>query len=129
MQERSRILVVDDDLFVRRPLQSILSNEGFDAVTAADGEECLASVSAAPPDLIIMDVVMPGLDGFEVCRKIKGESRYSSIPIILLSGRWQEADRARGLGLGAADYMKKPYSSVELLGRVHELLSQRRGLA
>jgi DNA-binding response OmpR family regulator len=124
MSGRPRVLVVDDDAFIRRPLEFILRNEGFEPLTAADGSECLERLAETRPDLIILDVMMPGRDGFDVCKTIKQQARYAEIPIILLSARGQEQDRERGLCLGAAEFMTKPYSPSELVRRVRELLSQ-----
>lgn len=118
-----KILVVDDDAFIRRPLEFILRSEGFQPVTAADGNECLERVAADRPDLIIMDVMMPGRDGFELCRTLKNDAQYADIPIILLSARGQEHDRERGLSLGAVDFLTKPYSPSELVRRVREILA------
>jgi DNA-binding response OmpR family regulator len=120
---RQTILVVDDDAFIRRPLEFILRQEGFDPITADGGPACMQRLAEARPDLIIMDVMMPGTDGFELCKTIKREARYASIPIILLSARNRELDRERGLSLGATDFLAKPYSPAELLSRVREVLS------
>lgn len=125
MDYRQTILVVDDDAFIRRPLEFILRQEGFDPVTADGGEACMEQLAAIRPDLIIMDVMMPGTDGFELCKTIKRESRFADIPIILLSARNRDLDRKRGLSLGAADFLTKPYSPSELLTRVREILSER----
>jgi DNA-binding response OmpR family regulator len=124
MSGRPRVLVVDDDAFIRRPLEFILRNEGFEPLTAVDGCDCLERLDEMRPDLIILDVMMPGRDGFDVCKTIKQEARYAEIPIILLSARGQDHDRERGLCLGAAEFMTKPYSPSELVRRVRELLSQ-----
>ena len=123
MNYRHTILVVDDDAFIRRPLEFILRQEGFDPLTADGGPACMEQLAANRPDLIIMDVMMPGTDGFELCKTIKRENRYANIPIILLSARNRELDKERGLSLGAADFLAKPYSPSELLGRVREILS------
>lgn len=120
-----KILVVDDDAFIRRPLEFILREEGYRPDTAVDGEDCLEKVRDSPPDLIILDVMMPRRDGFDVCRHLKTDPELSAIPIILLSARGREHDRERGLSLGAADFMTKPYSPAELLGRIRELLDER----
>jgi DNA-binding response OmpR family regulator len=117
------VLVVDDDAFIRRPLEYILREEGFEPRTAVDGEDCLEQLASCRPDLIILDVMMPGRDGFEVCKTIKRQPDWADIPVILLSARGREHDRARGLALGAADYMTKPYSPSDLVRRVRELLT------
>ncbi len=124
MNEKHKILVVDDDAFIRKPLEFILQKEGFDAATAVDGNDCLSQIEQDQPSLIILDVMMPGRDGFDVCKTIKQQERFAEIPIILLSARGQEHDRERGLCLGAADFMTKPYSPAELLRRVREILSE-----
>jgi len=124
MNYRHTILVVDDDAFIRRPLEFILRQEGFDPVTADGGPACMEQLAANRPDLIIMDVMMPGTDGLELCKTIKRESRFANIPIILLSARNRDLDKKRGLSLGAADFLAKPYSPSELLGRVREILSE-----
>lgn len=121
-----KILIVDDDAFIRRPLEFILRQEGYDARTAVDGNDCLAKVGCEPPDLIFLDVMMPGQDGFSVCGALKSDERTAHIPVVLLSARGQENDRRRGLDLGATDFMTKPYSPQELLKRVREILSVER---
>ncbi len=117
-----KILVVDDDAFIRRPLEFILRKEGFAAVTAVDGEDGLAKVEGERPDLIVLDVMMPGIDGFDVCRRVRTDPRFSSIPVILLTAKGQEADCERALAAGATEFMSKPYSPSELLRRVREIL-------
>jgi two-component system phosphate regulon response regulator PhoB len=120
--EPHRILIVDDDAFIRRPLEHIFRAEGYDPVSAGDGDECLRLVREDPPSLIFLDLMMPGKDGFEVCRLLKSDPRYADIPIVLLSAREHESDRSRGLALGAEDFISKPYSPVALLRRVREIL-------
>ena len=124
MSALKRILIVDDDAFIRRPLEFILREEGYLPATAVNAEDGLRQIEAAPPDLIFLDVMMPGKDGFALCEELKGDPRYRAIPIVLLSARGQEHDRAKGLALGAADFMTKPYSPHELKARVRELLSR-----
>jgi len=118
-----RVLIVDDDAFIRRPLEYILREEGFAPLTAVDGDDCLEKVSEERPDLIILDVMMPGRDGFEVCRILKADPGLADIPIILLSARGRRHDKEKGLSLGAVEFMTKPYSPSDLLRRVRELLS------
>ena len=124
MTEARRILIVDDDAFIRRPLEFILREEGYQPVTAADAEEGLRAIEACPPDLIFLDVMMPGKDGLTWCGELKRDARYARIPIILLSARGQERDRQRALALGAADLLTKPYSPHELKRRVRELIGR-----
>ena len=118
-----RIMIVDDDAFIRRPLEFILRGEGFDPVTAVDGNDCLEKVPLLSPDLIILDIMMPGCDGLQVCQRLKSDPERSHIPIILLSARGREQDRERGLAFGAASFMTKPYSPAEMIAKVRELLS------
>ena len=122
MSDKPRILIADDDAFIRRPLEWILQQEGFEAETAADGDECIEQLRSAPPDLLILDVMMPGLDGFEICRRMKDDPRLREVPVILLSARGREHDRDRGLALGASEYLTKPYSPSDLLLRIRGLL-------
>ncbi len=119
-----RILVVDDDAFVRRPLELILRAEGFDPVTACNGQECRQRLEQGRPDLILLDVMMPGEDGFSLCARIKADPRHRAIPVILLSARGQEADRERGLAAGADDFVSKPYSPRDLVLRVRAALAR-----
>jgi DNA-binding response OmpR family regulator len=118
-----RVLVVDDDAFIRRPLEFMLRQEGFDPDTAADGDEGLRKVQEGHPDLIILDLMMPGRNGFDVCRALKRDPQYSDIPIIMLSARGRKQDRERGFALGVAEFMTKPFSPTDLIRRVRELLS------
>lgn len=122
MKRKPRILVADDDAFIRRPLEWMLSQEGFEPQTVADGDECMEMLRSSPPDLLILDVMMPGLDGFEVCRRMKDDPKLREIPVVLLSARGREHDRERGMALGAAEYMTKPYSPTDLMQRIRGLL-------
>ena len=124
MTAPKRILIVDDDAFIRRPLEFILREEGYQAATAANAEEGLRSLEACLPDLILLDVMMPGKDGLTWCAELKGDLRYAGIPIVLLSARGQDRDKERGLAAGAADFLSKPYSPFELKRRVVELLGR-----
>jgi DNA-binding response OmpR family regulator len=113
------ILIVDDDAFIRRPLEFILQAEGYRAVTAR-----IRKIGEERPDLILLDVMMPGRDGFSVCTAIKNDARHAHIPVILLSARGQDQDRDRGLAAGALGFMTKPYSPSDLVRRVREILSE-----
>lgn len=114
-----RILVVDDEVRYQRLLDANLRTEGYDIVTASDGMEALELFSSQPIDLVILDVMMPNLDGFETCERIR---EYSNVPIIMLTAKGDEKDRVRGLDLGADDYLSKPFSATELLARVRAVL-------
>jgi len=119
---RKRILIVDDDAFIRRPLEFILREEGYEPATAADADEGMRAIETAAPDLIVLDVMMPGKDGLTLCGELKGDPRFAGIPIVLLSARGQEHDRQKGLALGAAEFITKPYSPHEFKRCVRLLL-------
>jgi diguanylate cyclase (GGDEF)-like protein len=117
-----RILVVEDDPFLQTILRFELEEAGYAVEIAGDGQAGLAAVDQQPPDLILMDVMMPGVDGHEVCRRLKGQIRTRQIPIIMLTAMSTAEDRLRGLGHGANDYITKPFERKELLARVHNLI-------
>jgi len=119
------ILVVDDDPPIRRMLDRTLAAEGYRIETAGDGGEALAAVERSTPDLVVLDVAMPGLDGLAVCRRIRGKGL--STPVLLLTARDEVGERVAGLDAGADDYLVKPFATEELLARVRALL--RRGHA
>ncbi|HEY4977082.1 MAG TPA: response regulator transcription factor [Gaiellaceae bacterium] len=115
-----QILVVDDDRAVREALERALSLEGFEVELAADGAEALAAVERHQPDAIVLDVLMPGVDGLEVCRLLR--RAQSRVPILMLTVRDDLGDRVEGLDAGADDYLGKPFELEELLARVRALL-------
>lgn len=110
-----RILVVDDEPRYLRLLEANLRTEGFEVVSANDGEEAIEMFTSNPTDLIMLDVMMPKLDGFTTCQRIR---QFSSVPIIILTAKGEEQDRVKGLDMGADDYLVKPFSIGELLARV-----------
>ena len=122
MGQRSKILVVDDDGHIASSLRRALAYEGYEVQTAGDGVEGLARAQETPPDLVILDVMMPGLDGIEVCRRLRAGSE---VAILMLTARDGTSDRVRGLDGGADDYLAKPFAYEELMARVRALL--RRG--
>lgn len=119
----ARVLVVDDDQVIRGLLQVNLEMEGHDVVMAVDGEEALDRVAARAPDLILLDVMMPTLNGWEVAERLKGESATSEIPIVFLSARAMEVDVRRGADLGVQDYVTKPFDPIDLMALVGRLTS------
>ncbi len=123
MKPKKRILVAEDDPVLATALRDNLEIEGFDVVVAETGDATLAEVSAAPPDLVLLDVLMPGMDGVEVCKRIRQGKR---VPIIMLTARGQRQDKLLGLKLGADDYMTKPFDLEELLARIHAVLRRVR---
>jgi two-component system, OmpR family, response regulator RpaB len=116
---KEKILVVDDEASIRRILETRLSMIGYDVVTAADGEEALDTFRNAGPDLVVLDVMMPKLDGYGVCQELRKES---DVPIIMLTALGDVADRITGLELGADDYVVKPFSPKELEARIRCVL-------
>jgi DNA-binding response OmpR family regulator len=116
----SRILIVDDDPEIVRGLEDNLRFEGYQTFAAGDGREALAAAAREAPDLILLDIMMPGLSGWDVCRELRGQG--IDVPIIMLTARGEEGDRVRGLELGADDYITKPFSLRELLARVRAVL-------
>src|SRR5256884_2671857 len=113
------ILLVDDEPAIRELAKLYLEREGFRVETVARGDEALKQVKQHTPALVVLDVMLPGMDGFEVCRQIR---RESDVPIIMLTARGEDADRIVGLELGADDYMGKPFNPRELLGRIKAIL-------
>ncbi len=124
--DQPTVLVVEDELAQREVLSYNLEAEGFRVVKAADGDEALLQVEEQAPDVIVLDWMLPGVSGIEVCRRIKMRSELRRIPVIMLSARSEEVDRVRGLETGADDYVVKPYSVIELMARVRSQLRRAR---
>jgi DNA-binding response OmpR family regulator len=114
-----RILIVDDEPRYLRLLEANLRTEGYEVVTAQDGLQALEVFSSNPIDLVLLDVMMPRLDGFATCQRLR---EFSNVPIVILTAKGDEQDRVRGLDLGADDYLIKPFSATELLARVRAVL-------
>ena len=114
-----RILTVDDDPKILKILQHTLGKEGFEVITASSGEEALQKARQSPPDLVVLDLMMPGMDGFETYQKLKAQRE---VPIIILSARTDEVDRVVGFRMGVDDYQTKPFSPTELALRVKAVL-------
>lgn len=123
----TRILVADDDPVILRLLQVNFGLEGFEVETASRGEDALAKARQFVPDIILLDVMMPGVDGWEVCRRLKEDQVTTGIPVIFLSARAQDQDRKRGYELGVVAYVTKPFDPGELVDVVRRSLGQEDG--
>jgi DNA-binding response OmpR family regulator len=118
----ARVLVVDDDPVIVRLLEVNLRLDGYEVETASRGEEALERAAANPPDLVILDVMMPGLDGWETSRRLREQPAFAQTPVVFLSARAQDDDRSRGLALGFVSYVTKPFDPVRLMELVRRLL-------
>lgn len=123
---RPLVLVVEDEPAQREVLTYNLTAEGFDVSHAATGDAALLQVAENPPDLIVLDWMLPGVSGIEICRRLKLRAETRAMPIIMLSARGEEVDRVRGLETGADDYMVKPFSVSELMARIRTQLRRTR---
>ena len=121
-----RVLVVDDEMYIVNILDFTLATDGLEVVSAANGEEALKSAIERTPDLVILDVMMPEMDGLEVCRRLRAEH---PLPIIFLSSKGEEIDRIIGLELGGDDYLAKPFSPRELVARIKAVLRRQHASA
>lgn len=121
-ENRARILIIDDQVTVHAVLKSFLLQEGYELFFATSGPEGLERLAEVDPDTILLDVMMPDLDGFEVCQRLKGDERWQHIPIILVTALDGKEDIARGLDAGADDFLSKPVNSLELRARVRSML-------
>ena len=124
-EDRPLVLVADDDDDIRSLVIFRLERSGYRTVVARDGEEALALALERRPDLAVLDVMMPKLDGYEVTRRLRREDATRAMPVILLTARVQDADVARGFESGADDYIRKPFSPQELCARVQAILGRR----
>ncbi len=122
---KGKILVVDDENYILHILDFSLGAEGYEVVTAEDGEEAVRKAKEQKPDLVVLDVMMPKMDGFEACRTIKKDPELGSTPVILLSAKARDVDQKQGDEAGADDYITKPFSPGRLVDRVHGLLRAR----
>jgi two-component system alkaline phosphatase synthesis response regulator PhoP len=119
---KEKILIVEDEKDIVKMLDYNLKKEGFRTISASDGEDALDLATREHPDLIILDLMLPGINGLEVCKTLKKETKTASIPIIMLTAKTQESDKVVGLELGADDYMTKPFSVRELIARIKAVL-------
>jgi two-component system phosphate regulon response regulator PhoB len=119
---RARVLVIDDEADLLELVQYNLEQHGYEVTCALSGEEALTQLRSCPPDVVILDLMLPGVDGLEICKALKHDPRTATIPILMLSARSEEADIVAGLELGADDYLTKPFSPRVLLARLKAVL-------
>lgn len=120
--KKGKILVVDDEVNITQILEFSLGAEGYQVVTAANGEEAVDKARKEQPDLIVLDIMMPKIDGYEACRILKSNPITKNIPIVLLTAKGRDIDKRMGYEVGAEDYVIKPFSPNKLIDRIHELL-------
>ena len=121
---KGKILVVDDEIYIVHILDFSLGIEGYEVITALDGEQALAKVAEDKPDLIVLDIMMPKLDGYETCKALKQNPETHDIPVILLSAKGRNVDQKVGFEVGADDYITKPFSPRKLVERINSILGQ-----
>lgn len=117
-----KVMIVDDEPNIVLSVEFLMKRAGHEVVTAGDGEEALRVLAETKPDLMILDVMMPNKNGFEVCTDVRANPETADLPILMLSAKGREAEREKGLALGANAYITKPFSTHELVARVDELL-------
>ena len=122
----SRVLIVEDERDIRDLVVLHLQRDGYQVSTAGSGEEALLQVKQSPPDVVLLDLMLPGMSGLEVCRRLRQEQGTATLPILMLTAKADEVDRVVGLEMGADDYVVKPFSPKELVARVHALLRRSR---
>jgi len=121
---RGKVLVVDDEEYIQHILNFSFGAEGYDVVTAADGEECIRKAKSEKPDIIVLDIMMPKMDGYEACKRLKTDPSTKGIPVILLTAKGREVDRKLGSQAGADDYVVKPFSPGRLIERVEGMMKR-----
>jgi two-component system alkaline phosphatase synthesis response regulator PhoP len=119
---RTQILIVDDELDTLLPVKRALELEDFNVIEAQDGAEALEKVRTEIPDLVLLDLMLPGINGFEVCQRLKQDEATSSIPIIMLTAKGETSDKVEGIEIGADDYVTKPFDLSELKARIKAVL-------
>jgi two-component system alkaline phosphatase synthesis response regulator PhoP len=117
-----KIMVVDDEPYIARVIKFKLEQEGYSVISANDGQSGLQKIKEEKPDMVLLDVMMPGLSGYEVCQKIKQDAELAGIPVVILTAKGQERDREQGLTMGASDYITKPFSPNRLLELVKNMI-------
>ena len=119
---KGRILVVDDEIYIVHILDFSLGMEGYEVLTALDGEQAFEKARTEKPDLIVLDIMMPKLDGYETCKRLKADPETKDVPVILLSAKGRNVDQKVGFEVGADDYITKPFSPRKLVERINAIL-------
>ena len=119
-----RVLIVDDEANIVTALEFLLEKRGYEVKVAVNGEEALAGVEAFKPDLVLLDVMMPKVSGYDVCQRMRANPSWQGIKIVMLSAKGREVEVSKGMSLGADLYVTKPFSNAELVSRIDELLSE-----
>ncbi len=122
--DRKRILIVDDELSILVPIKFLLEKNDFDVELAQSGKDALEKISQSTPDLILLDIMLPDLDGYEIFQMIREKSEWDTIKVIYLTAKNRDVDIAKGLNLGVDAYITKPFSNAELLDKIRSLLMQ-----
>jgi DNA-binding response OmpR family regulator len=120
---KKKVLIVDDELSIVTALEFLLQKSGYEVTAAQNGDEALKCVESFAPDLVLLDVMMPRISGYEVCRRMRARADWKHIKIIMLSAKGREAEVSKGVSLGADLYVTKPFSTSELVGKIGELLA------
>ncbi len=120
--ERNKILIIDDEPQIVRALELLMQREGFEVRSASDGIEALSSIEDAAPDLILLDLMMPRMDGFELCQKIRSNPAWKNMIIVILTAKGRDIEREKGMALGADHYVTKPFSTREVVQLIKSAL-------
>jgi DNA-binding response OmpR family regulator len=126
MSKTPSVLIADDEPNILLSLQFLMKKTGYEVRTAKDGEEAMAEISRAAPDLVLLDVMMPKIDGFSICERIRANPEWNDVRIIMLTARGRDIEREKGLALGADDYITKPFSTKDAIARVEAVIARSR---
>lgn len=118
------VLIVDDEPNIVMSLEFLLKKQGYDVRVASDGDKAISAIEENVPDLVLLDLMMPKRDGFDVCQKIRSNPEWNSVRIVMLTAKGRDVEKEKGLALGADDYITKPFSTREVISRVAELLGK-----
>ena len=119
------VLIVDDEPNIVRSLEFLMTKAGYEVRVACDGEQALNEIAKAPPDLVLLDAMMPKRDGFDVCQTIRGNPDWTGIRVIMLTAKGRDIEREKGLAMGADDYITKPFSTREVVAQVEKILGSK----